>query len=122
MIVLAEVSDKVPAEWMIPLFGITFGLPIYFAARHGWAIIAWIQMGIFALLTYGLANELYFDSYIRESIITEFGYSYILLMVTTCFIPVIFGAVGLIRKRKSAANKGVVLTGDPLRGSPAAHP
>lgn len=122
ILVLAEISDKVPGQWSIPLVGIAFGLPIYFAARHGWAVTACIPMGIFALFAYGMFNELHLDKYIRESIVTEFGHSYHYLMITTCVIPVILGGLGIIRKRKTAANKRLLRTGDPRTVRQSAEP
>ncbi|MBW7909448.1 MAG: hypothetical protein H3C50_11145 [Kiritimatiellae bacterium] len=62
-------------------------------------------MAIFALISYGMFKELYFDKYIRKSIIAELGLNYIVLMIATCFIPVVFGAVGFIRKRNAANNR-----------------
>ena len=98
---LAEVSDKVPTIGGIWLFAAVISLACLFASawRRRAAFVAFPLIVLWAFI---ITSEVR-DPYVGSAIVREFGRGYVTQAYIAAIVPVVFLAIGLLRRRTHVA-------------------
>ncbi len=99
--ILAEVSDKVPTVGGIWFFAAVVSMACFLASawRRRTALVA---LPLIALWAFIVTSEVR-DPYVGPAIVGELGRSYVMQAYIAAVVPVVFLAIGLLRRRACAA-------------------